>query len=189
MLTKGIGFNAAIVTGGRVLGIASAFLFNALLARIISQDQMGYYFLVLNLITFFAIPARAGCENVAMKMVSDFINAGRASRLSSPCRNFGGVFFVSSSLTLLVCWFGFQGLFEYVFKAKTLIELIPLLCFWIFLFAAQLVLSQILRAFKKFFSCSLLCGPVSSAMNFIGLLVAVVFLDEVGIYHVVSLVV
>ena len=188
LLAKGIGLNAAIVASGRVLGMVSIFLFNALLARTISQDQMGYYFLVLSIVTFFAIPARVGCENVSMKIVSDAINSGENRRLWGFLGAIGKLFLCSGSLVFLVCLFIFPLVFQYIFKADIIVGLVPWLCVWVILYAGQLLFGQILRAFKSFLGCSLLGGTLSSLMNFLVLLGANLLVD-VNLYSVVVLVV
>lgn len=187
-MRKEIKINALIVSGSRILGIVSNFLFNALLARAISQNDMGWYFLVLSLVSFCAIFARAGCENVVMKLISDALSSESVNRLESLFGIVGRFFLITSGLSFLVGWWIFPLSLQYIFHAANLIQLTPILCLWFVLLAAQILLGQMLRAFKLFISCSLLNGPLSAMMNFVGLFILNTFLREIDIYHIALMV-
>ncbi|RJQ25507.1 lipopolysaccharide biosynthesis protein [Candidatus Parcubacteria bacterium] len=166
-ISSSIKSGMAIILASRLLGIASAFLFNAVLARSISQAEMGSYFLILNIVTFFSIFARLGLENVALKIVSDVLSSKDFSILKRVCRNIGLLFCFSALATGVGCWFGLEWLFDYLFDAHGLVVLIPLLCGMAVVLGAQLLLGQILRAFKKFWACSLLGGTLGHFFNFV----------------------
>jgi len=188
-LLKKIGIGAGAVASGRIIGMLATFLFNAILARMISQDEMGYYFLILSLVTFFAIFARSGCENLVLKLVADALSSRSANEIRQLIKKFSILFGFSSFVTVIVCWFLLQWLFNSVFSAPQLAELVPLMCIWLVMIAAQLVLGQTLRAFKHFLACSFLSGPLSSVMNLVGMLLINGLGQESSFFDVLILIV
>ena len=59
---------------GKILTAFASLAFSALLARLLSPDDMGIYFLAFNLATFFSIFARMGLENTLLRFISEALN-------------------------------------------------------------------------------------------------------------------
>ena len=65
---------ASLLTG-RLTGLIANFIFIALLARYLSVENLGHYFLLANLVVVLGILARFGMEKAVLKLYADAINS------------------------------------------------------------------------------------------------------------------
>ncbi len=155
----------AVVAAGRIIGVFANFLLAAVLARLLQPADMGAYFLTFSLANFLCILARAGSEQVALKLFADRINGAGSDRLVAVARKFA-VIVTAASLLVAVSLYVLRGpLFLGLFNSSLLYGLVFWLILWAFSLAVQAVVAEIFRAFKDFVSASLFRGPLASVLT------------------------
>lgn len=113
----------AWAVAGKVLSSLSGLAFLGLLARLLKPEEMGLYFLLLNIATFFAIFGRGGMENTFLRFIAQANSNGEWQRLRELLSK-GSVIVAAqillSALILAIClpWLG-----QAVFNSN---ELIPI---------------------------------------------------------------
>jgi len=163
--------NKALIKGalavftGRILGLLANFGFNMVLARQLAPDQVGYYFLLFNLITFLAIFARFGCENYALKAYADAINRHRSGTII--LTRVITLIIIASVGTTVIFWLASSFLFITVFSAPSLATLTSFIIAWFVLVAFQAVQAEILRAAGLFLKAALVKGTLTYSLNVI----------------------
>lgn len=162
-MNKALIKGALAVFTGRILGLLANFAFNMILARQLAPEQVGYYFLLFNLITFLAIFARFGCENFALKAYADAIN--RQESGSIILKKVITLVLLASLVTTAIFWLVSPLLFTSIFSAPSLIALTSFIIAWLILVAFQAVQAELLRAAGLFLKAALVKGTLTYTLN------------------------
>jgi len=136
--------------GGRVVAALSGFAVNAMLARLLSLDDMGAYFLILSVVAAGVMTAQLGMHTVVVRLIAEALAHGRDGRARG---------IVSTSATLVFCGgivlgvvaalfvrFGAQPLFGSAAMAQGA----WLAGLWIFSIALMTLIGEIFRGFHDY---------------------------------------
>lgn len=172
---------------GRILGLVANFTFNIILAREIAPDHMGQYFLLFNLVTFFAIFSRFGCENYALKVYADAIN----SRTSTDkiLKIIFSIFLIASVCTISLVYLASATIFDEVFSLSIVSSTLIFVLLWFTLIALQAVLAELLRAGNQFLKAALTKGTLGYILNFVILFIAYYIDFDIGLIFVIKVIV
>jgi len=159
---------ASLLTG-RLTGLIANFIFIALLARYLSVENLGHYFLLANLVIVLGILARFGMEKAVLKLYADAINS------SIPTLNITKavtlILSLSALITSLLFYLFKASIFNTIFGVPELVQYFFYVILWFVLTALQLILAEVLRARKCFFKASIIKGTLSNILNLIAALI------------------
>lgn len=155
--------------GGRVITMAAGFVSAALLARLLSPDELGSYFLALSVVTLGSIFGSLGLNQVAVR----FIAASLESRQPDIARTVviriallgvGGAVAAGAAYALVGHRVGAALL-----NAPALGALSGLVAAWIVVQTVQNVLAEVFRGFHDIRGASIFGGAASSVFLLVGL--------------------
>lgn len=138
----------AWAVAGKVLSSFSGLAFLGLLARLLRPEEMGLYFLLLNIATFFAIFGRGGMENTFLRFIAQANSSGQWQRLRELLSK-GSVIVAAqillSALVLGIClpWLG-----QAVFDSSELSRLSLVGALWAGLLALEMIVAEVFRGFQ-----------------------------------------
>lgn len=148
---------------GKLITALLGFILSTLLARLLSPQDMGVYFLAFNLVSFFAICARFGLENTLLFYISDAFGKNRPETIKSIIYKGLGILILSSFIISQLFYLkAGELLADLVFKSPLLAENIAWIALWIIVLAFQMVLSESLRAFQDIRNATVYGGLFSS---------------------------
>jgi O-antigen/teichoic acid export membrane protein len=139
-----------------------AFLLSIFLARTLPLDQMGGYFLALNLATFFSIIARMGLDNTMVRFISSAAgrnDLGYAKKVVIK----GLVIAASGSMFVGIFFYLFLGPWITInlFQSDVVGSVTGLIAVWLVLLALQFLISEIFRGYQDIFLASLFGGALT----------------------------
>ncbi len=151
---------------GKILTALMGLVLSALLARMLSPEKMGAYFLAFNLATFFAIFARFGIESTLLRFVSEamaILDYGNA-RVSIQK---GFLLVLVFSLIVSIALYTILGkwIALYLFESQSLVIVLGLVSVWVILLSFQMLFGEINRAFSDIRSASLFGGVIPSILS------------------------
>ncbi len=134
---------------GKVTSAFLGFATSTLLARVLSPQDMGSYFLVFNLATFFSIFARAGLENTLLR----FIPKAMGNNQPDHARDFAqkGLILATCGVILVagVVYTGAgQWLAQSLFRSAALSVSVGFIVIWLIVLTFQFMISAVFRAFQ-----------------------------------------
>ena len=148
---------------GKVTTALMGLALSGILARMLAPEEMGAYFLALNLATFFSILARLGLENTLLRFISEAMGHDDAGRAREVIRK--GLVLASggASITAVVVFLGAgPWLAEHLFHSKALGVVIGFVAIWVMLLAFQFLVGEIFRAFQDIRSAALFGGVITA---------------------------
>ncbi len=153
---------------GKVLTALMGLALSALLARLLSPEDMGAYFLAFSLTTFLAILARMGLENTLLRFISEALAQQRPGHARSVILKGLHLGLVSSTLVAIIVYF-FAGpwVTQYLFKSDALVGIIGFISIWLVLLAFQFLFAEIFRAFHDIRMAILFGGLITSVATVI----------------------
>jgi O-antigen/teichoic acid export membrane protein len=136
---------------GRVLAIVLGIVINALLARLLTPEELGGYFAVFTLVFVGSIVGRVGMDRAAVRFVSTALATGQEGRarhavISALLVGTAGAIVVGLVLMLGVgTW-----LAERVLDSDAVSDVIPLAAVWLLFTTLKRLLVETFRAFQRF---------------------------------------
>ena len=134
---------------------------NALLARLLSPQELGAYFLAFSLVSFGAIMGSLGLPQVGIRFVAESMGLGeygRVHRIISFTLRLGALGALTVGLTYLL--FG-EALGKGVFQAPALAAVTGLVAGWMAVASVQSILSEIFRGFHDIRLATVFGGSVT----------------------------
>jgi len=182
------GFWALIGKAGILL---NGVLINVLLARLLSPQDMGAYFVAFNIVSFGGVVGTLGLNQAVVRFVAESIG------LNQPERARKVIFMVLKTVTIGALVIGstyfFLGGFigAKLFKSPALFSVTRLIAVWMVTVTLQRILSEIFRGLNDIRMASLLSGVTTGCLFVVGLILlwsvqAHAKLDAVLILAVVS---
>lgn len=148
---------------GKLLVIMTGLGISAILARILTSDDLGTYFLALNLATFFSIIGRFGMDNTLLRYVSESIGSNNLHRVKGIIYKCILIALISSSLIALTVFFGATPqIINYLFKSNLLSDIVGFIAVWLVLLSFQFIISAIFRGLQDIFMSVLSGGLITS---------------------------
>jgi O-antigen/teichoic acid export membrane protein len=150
--------------GGRGVTILTAFAVNALLARLLSPQDLGAYFLAFSVVAVGAIAGALGLNQAAVRFLAESIALGqfkRARHALNVVSCLGGLGALGAGLAYLL--FG-DFLSTNLFQAHALTTVTGCIAGWIAAMSLQTVLAETFRGFHDIRLASIFNGPVAGVL-------------------------
>jgi len=155
---------------GKLLMTLSGFLINIFLARVLSPEEVGNYFLIISLITFTSTFALFGLPKAAVKLIAESFNEqGKIKHIITIVLLMAtlGVFLSASALLFgLNDWLAIE-----LFDAPILANLTGIIILWFILFTCQQMMAEIYRGYNDIKLATLFNGLLTSILSAILLIV------------------
>ena len=143
--------------GGKFIAAISAMAVNALLARYLSPDDLGAYFVAVSLVTIGATIGVLGVDAAAVRLIaSRYADSDRADR-----RAYLALVLIVAVAGACVAAFAYRSLspsIAHVFGTGALVHVSVALAIWIVLAALQRVMTEVFRGYRDIRMATLLAG-------------------------------
>ncbi len=123
-------------SSGKILIGFSGLAVNALLARLLTPDEMGAYFLTLSMVSIFAIVAQLGLQNTIVRLVAESMGTGRPARARMAVRL--TIRLAGLGVLVMACVLAFGGgawVAEHLFHSTLMSQVVGLAAVWMILIA------------------------------------------------------
>lgn len=164
-LAKRLVSGAAWALAGKIVGVVSGLAVNALLARMLTAEDMGAYFLLVSIVTFAAALARFGLKQTVVRLVAESVALGVAGRARKGLRivyrvTALGVTVVGGSYYLGVG----KWLAQSAFEMPPIAAVIGSTTIWIAILAFQTPVAETFRGLHDIRAAVFLDGILANAM-------------------------
>ncbi|MBV7331938.1 oligosaccharide flippase family protein [Chloroflexi bacterium TSY] len=133
---------------GRIGMAASGVVVNGLLARLLTPDEMGAYFLTLTIVLVSAMIGQLGLNGLLVRLIAESIGIQRPERAIKAIRiAFGYGIGASFLIAALIAGGVGEWLALFVFGAPPIVGIIGLAAIWLVLNAIQSLLAESFRGF------------------------------------------
>ncbi len=154
------------VLAGQAITVLAALVVNALLARLLTPDHLGAYFLVLSLVSVAAVVAQLGLNRAVVRLVAESLGMNqpaRAARAVQIALRLGalGALLVAGALALGVT----EWLAEHAFDSLVIAGVAGLAALWAMVLAFQSLLAESFRGFHDVRFATLFGGVASSLLS------------------------
>lgn len=174
---------------GKTLTAIMGLTLSALLARLLSPEEMGGYFLALNVATLCSIFGTCGLENTMVRFVSEAMGMDDPGGASTIIRKGFTIVMISVLLLALIIFFGFgQYLAKYVFQSQVLSTVIGFVAVWLVLLSFQVLFGASFRAFYNIRSSVLYGGLLTAILTVFLLSIYRLFFTTASLKQLLSLV-
>ena len=150
----------------KVLGAVLGLSVYALLARMLTTEDFGIYFLVVSVITFMATIVQAGMSKTALRLIAESLSLANHERATHALRT-SLRFIILVGLSVMLLWM--IGVNDWVsvgmFHSSQMASLGWLTACWFVLLAVLRYFSEVFRGLQDFFRSSLFSGTATSAIS------------------------
>jgi O-antigen/teichoic acid export membrane protein len=156
---------------GKAVTSLTSLAINALLARLLSLEEMGAYFLTFSLISIATVVAQIGLSQTIVRLVAESMGTNRAARARLAVRWI--LYLVGFGTLVMACMLAFGGgtwVAGHLFKSTIMSQVVVLAAVWMALNSLQSVIAEIYRGFHDIRLATILGGLVT------GLLAMLIFL-------------
>ncbi len=164
-LFKKLRSGAASIVIARFIGFFTAIATTAILARIFSVNELGTYFLMLNLVGLFSICTHFGTPNVLLRRASDAISLNQQYIIKSLLFNILSIIIFASMLFSVLISIYRKEIFEIGLNNSQVLEFLPYIIIWSIGLGIQIVSSELFRAHGKFFLAALTKSPLTGIIT------------------------
>ena len=133
----------------KVVTLPLGLLIMALLARLLSPEEMAAYFLTLNFAIFAVIFADMGLSQVVVRLVASANGAGEPARARMAVKRVFGLAAISAAAqATLILIFG-ADVAEGVFSSRIMAVAMPVTAFWVVILLFQNLLAETCRGYQE----------------------------------------
>jgi O-antigen/teichoic acid export membrane protein len=151
---------------GKAVNVAGAVAISALLARLLSPENMGAYFLAFSVVTGMALAARMGLDNSVVKIVAESLGLQEYTRARQVLKPLFMLAALSTLVIASVVWlFAGRWLAESVFGSPAMAGATGLIALWIVALAFQQLLAETFRGFHNIRLATLIGGSVTTLLS------------------------
>ena len=157
---------------GKVISISSAVIVNALLARLLTHEEMGAYFLTLSFVSLAAVFAQLGLTQAIVRLISESIGTGRVDRvgqyiyLTLKIATVGGVV-----VSGLIAFGGGKIIAQCIFHSLLMAQITGIATAWFVLSMFQQLISEIFRGFHDIKLATVFGGVLTGILSMVLFLV------------------
>lgn len=170
-------FLERIIKGGvwatisKISGIIFIFGINVVLARIVTPDELGAYFVITSVLSLFVVAINFGLPSLAVKLIAGFLASDVGHKIKKTILNLS-LITILNSLLIGVFLYAYLGdkLFSVFFKFNVNEQLFVFLAFYITTQSLLIISSEFHRGFHDIKSASIYNGLISPAIYFMVLL-------------------
>jgi O-antigen/teichoic acid export membrane protein len=146
-----------------------------LLARMLSEQELGAYFLALTIVSLGAVVGSLGLPKTVVRLVAENMGVGRPERARRVIRAVLGLGVLATLGISLAYLFGGELVSEHLFHSALLVEVTGLLAGWIAIAVVQEITAETFRGFHDIRLATLL-GGLATAGKSGGLIMRVLLL-------------
>ncbi|MFK5913744.1 MAG: oligosaccharide flippase family protein [Woeseiaceae bacterium] len=151
---------------GKVLMVVLAMVLNMVLARILSPEDMGVYFISLSVVVTVATFAQVGMNQAIVRLIAESMTKESFSKVRRSVLFVVQVTLIGSGILGFVLYVGVGNwLADEVFNMPAINAIIGLLVFWIFGRALQDVLAESFRGFHSIGQATFFGGLFTTALS------------------------
>ncbi len=151
---------------GRVVASLVGFGVSALLARILSPEDMAIFFLANSVAIFLALNYRFGFDNLLLQKISESLSADNVDYAKALVIVGLGMVGVVSLFSAMLLYFGpGHFLLTTFFSSQPVEGFLGLIIIWSIVLAFQFLLSEIFRAFKEISLAVIVGGALTSLLS------------------------
>jgi len=165
MLVRQLYRTGGILAAGRVINIFTQFAFSAIIVRALLKQDVAFFLLTFNLVSFLSLMVAFGAANIAIRKFSEVIN----NDVSVSSKNLLIAFLSLNLLTTLfvVLFFLCLVFFNIITQFKLEFNLFHsvLIVIWFWAIGLQLILTEVFRAFGLFVTTSAVSGVIVNVAN------------------------
>lgn len=136
---------------GRVLAIVLGLVINAILARLLTPEELGGYFAVFTLVFVGSIIGRVGMDRASVRFVSTAMASGQEGQARHTVRS---VFLVGTTGAVIVGLALLLGLgtwlAEHVLDSEVVSRVVPVAALWLIFTTLRTLLVETFRGFQRF---------------------------------------
>lgn len=147
--------------GGKMTTILAQLVSNALLARLLSPQDLGAYFLAFSIVSVGSVVGSLGLHQTIVRFVAESMGLdqpGRTRRAVILVLKIGTLGALGAGVVYLLCG-GVLG--ERLFHSPALAAVTGLVAGWVIVMALQLLLSEVFRGFNDIRSAAIFGGPAT----------------------------
>lgn len=179
---------ASWALGGKIIGLGSMLVVNALLARMLPAAEFGAYFVAVSITTFAAIVARFGLRQTVVRLVAESMAKGLPGRAGRALRIVYLITVLGSALVAGGYYLGVGAwLSNDVFEMPSLAGVVGVTAVWIAILTFQTPVAETFRGLHEFRLAVLLDGILASALLAIALGAVWLLGREIGLHTAVLL--
>jgi len=151
---------------GKVVGVLAGLAVNALLVRLLTQEEMGAYFLTFSLVSFAAIVAQLGLTQTIVRLVAESMGSGRTGRTRQSVIVVLRITAVSVLIVACFLVFGVgQGIAERFFSSLIMSQAMGLAAVWTAIVTFQQLMAEIYRGFHDIRLATIFGGLSTSVFS------------------------
>ena len=175
---------------GKIASAGATLTAYALLARLLTPDEMGSYFFVLSVVTFISMCCQWGFNRGLVKLVASELAKGRNKLVRSGIITSFGITVVFSFFmaAFLISPIGEQ-LLVVISGSELLISLSAMMGLWVIIKALQGLVSETFRGFHDIRLATIFGGLVTAVLSMVFYFLFWTLKGEASLYHVVQLMV
>lgn len=150
---------------GKLVTSLATLAANALLARLLSPEEMGAYFLTLSLVSMGAIMAQFGLTQAIVKLVAESLATGRPTRARLAVKY--SVRMTGVGALLVACILTFGGglwLTSHLFNSRLMSQVMGLAAAWVVIVSFQNLIAEVFRGFHDVRLATFFGGLVTGAL-------------------------
>lgn len=157
---------ASWALSGKILSATATLMGNALLARLLSPEQLGSYFLAFSVVSLISIICIWGLDRGLVKLIASELAIGRLGLVRTAIFNAFTLVFLTSTLTaaLLVSPAG-NWLFASLLGSPLLTPLTTILAVWVLIKTLQNLVSESFRGFHDIRLATIFGGLVTAVLS------------------------
>ncbi len=160
---------------GMLLSMASGLALYALLARLLSPEEMGAYFLAFSVVTVAGVVARMGLDRISVRFIAESLGTGQQLRAKGVVTRAFALSVVGTTLVAGAIWLGLgRWLALHVFGSTAMAGVSALVAAWTVAVSLQIMFEETFRGFHDI-RLAALSGRAASRVLAVVLLAAVWF--------------
>lgn len=166
--------------GAKFFGLSSSLIVSGLLARMLSPEQMGAYFLTVSITMFAAIAASFGLRQTVVRLIAESLASGKPGRAGATLKIVGVI--ASSGAVIVSCsYYTFAGnwLSEHIFNISALGTTLGLTACWIIILTFQTPIAEVFRGIQRIGHAVFLDGILANV--FLAVALALLFLNGTSV--------
>ncbi len=173
---------------GKLAAAFAGLVVNALLARLLTLEEMGAYFLIFSLVSVAAIIAQVGMTQTVVKLIAESMATDRPGRgrqtvvLALRIVGVGGV--------AVACFLAFgaaQWLSQNLFNSRAMASVGGLVALWALILSVQQLLAEIYRGFHDIRLATIFGGLATSVLSMFLFLILWLVSGQSNLEHILML--
>ncbi len=167
MVASGAGWSL----GSRLVVSVLGLIVGVALTRLMSPEDMGYYFLALSLVPFAVVLAGGGLGQLCVRYVAGHLARNETVAARRTLGRLWSLGLRCAALVGLTAAMVIAGLGDHIFRSVSTVSLALILGVLILATTVQTLVSESFRGFTDMRSASAHSGPVASSLTVLGLLI------------------